>query len=105
MKIAKMANYHCCIPLCNNDKCYNSGEDLCYFNFPKDGLKQKQTPSLECIIYFEFCLCKKWGLRDKLSIPAKLFTKLCTIFYFSFYSNAVFCHLEFYRESCKCIID
>ena len=46
MKIAKMAKDHCCIPLCNNDKHYNSSEDLFSFNFPRDKKKQKRMSSL-----------------------------------------------------------
>ena len=47
MKIAKMANDHCCVPLYNDDKRYDSGKDLSYFNFPGYKQKRKRTPSLE----------------------------------------------------------
>ena len=62
---------HCCVPLVNNDKRYDSDEDLSYLNFPRDKQKRKRTPSLECIKYFEFfdptslVLNPKWWLRDK----------------------------------------
>ena len=68
MKIGKMATV---AYLCNNDKRYDSGKDLSYFNFPRDKQKRKRTPSLECIKYFEFfgptslVLNPKWWLRDK----------------------------------------
>ena len=32
----KMANDHRCVPLCNNYKRYDSGQDLSYSNFPRD---------------------------------------------------------------------
>ena len=41
IKIAKMANDHCCVPLCNDDKRNHSGTDLSYFNFPSDRQKTK----------------------------------------------------------------
>ena len=34
IKIAKMANDHCCLSLCNNDRRYDGGKDLPYFSFP-----------------------------------------------------------------------
>ena len=54
MKMAKMRTDHCCVPLCNNDKHYDSGKDLSYYNFPRDKQKRKRTPSLECIIHFAY---------------------------------------------------
>ena len=40
LKIAKMANDHRCVPLCNNDNRYDSEKDLfLIFNFPR--IKQK----------------------------------------------------------------
>lgn len=36
IKIAQMANNDCCVPLCNNDKQYDCGKDLSYFNFRGD---------------------------------------------------------------------
>ena len=51
MKIAKMANDHRFVPLCNNVKRCDSGKYLSHRNFPMDAQKQKRTPS--CIIYFE----------------------------------------------------
>ena len=36
IKITKVANDHCCVPLCNNEKRYDSGKDLSYLNFPSD---------------------------------------------------------------------
>ena len=47
IKIAKMADVHCCVPFCNNDKRYDSGKDLSYINFSRDKKKGKDTPSLE----------------------------------------------------------
>ena len=38
---------HCFVPLRDNDKQYDSGKDLCYFNFPRDKQKRKRTPSLD----------------------------------------------------------
>ena len=53
-KIAKMTKDHCCIPLCNNEKDYNSGKDLSYFNIPRAEKKQKHMLSLQGIIYVEY---------------------------------------------------
>ena len=52
MQVAKMASDHCCVPLCNDDKHYDSSKDLSYFNFLRDRQKRKRTPSLECVIFF-----------------------------------------------------
>ena len=49
-----MSNAQCCIRLCSNDKCYDSGKDISYFNFPRDKQKQKRTPSLEYTICLEY---------------------------------------------------
>ena len=54
MKTPKMAYGHCWVLLCYHDMRYDSGKDLSYFNFPRDEQKRKRTPSLECIIYFEY---------------------------------------------------
>lgn len=36
IKIAKMANGHCCVPLCNKNSYYNTCKDLSCFNFPRN---------------------------------------------------------------------
>ena len=56
MKIANVANDQFCIPLCNNNKCYDSGKDLSYFHFPRDNEKRKRTPSLEYGICLKYIL-------------------------------------------------
>ena len=54
IKIAKMANDQCCIPLCNNDERFDGGKGLSYINFPRDKQKRKRSPSLEYIIHLEY---------------------------------------------------
>ena len=60
MEIAMMAHDHCCVPLCNNDKRYNSGKDLSLiFNFPTN--KQQTKPNAifrmhNLITYLEYNL-------------------------------------------------
>ena len=54
IKIAKMANDHCCAPLCNNDKQYNSGKDPSPFNFPRDKQRWKCMASSESNIYLKY---------------------------------------------------
>ena len=64
-----MANGHCWVPLCNNDKRYDSGKDLSDFNFSRDKKKGKHVPSLE---YTQVHWLRpsslvsnpKWWLRD-----------------------------------------
>ena len=70
MKITKMVNDHCCLPLCDNDKRYDSSKDQSFFNFPRDKQKRWRMPSLE---YTQVhCLCPsslvsnpKWRLSEK----------------------------------------
>jgi len=47
---------NCFVPLCNDGKRCNSGQDLSYWNFPRDKPKGKCTPSLE-FIYLEYFVC------------------------------------------------
>lgn len=54
IKIAKMANDQCCIPLCNNDEQFNGGKDPSYITFPRDKQRRKRSPSLEYIIHLEY---------------------------------------------------
>ena len=62
----KMANVHCCVPLCNNDKQYDSGKDLFHFNFPRDMQERKRMPPLEYIIYLEYI--RNW-FEPRSNIP------------------------------------
>ena len=55
IKIAKMANKHSCVPLCDNDRRYDNVKELSYFNFPSDKQKRKRTPSLEYTQVLRFC--------------------------------------------------
>ena len=66
IEIAKMAHDHCCVPLCSNDKRYDSGKDLSYFDFPSDKQKRKCTPSYEYNTNMLFTLFQPhWRLLDK----------------------------------------
>ena len=62
-------NDHCCLSLYNNDKRYDRGKDLSYFNFPRDKQKRKRTLSLEytqirCLRPSSLVSNPKWRLRD-----------------------------------------
>ena len=39
--------------LSNNDKRYDSSNDLAYVNLPNDKQKRKRRPCLKCAIYLE----------------------------------------------------
>ena len=54
IKIANMEKDHRFIPVCNDDKQYDSGKELYYFNFPRNKKKRKRMPSLEYNIYLEY---------------------------------------------------
>ncbi len=38
----KMAAYHCCVPLCNNDSRYDRDKELSFFKFPTDKKEMKE---------------------------------------------------------------
>lgn len=74
MEIAMMAHDHCCVPLCNNDKRYNSGKDLSLiFNFPTNKQQTKANAIFRMHNLFGVqSLCPsslvsnpKWRLRGK----------------------------------------
>ena len=46
MKIAKMAYSHCCVPLFNNDKRYDSSKDLSYFSFDATDISMRLSVRL-----------------------------------------------------------
>ena len=54
-RIAKMANDHSFVRICNNDKRYGSGKDISYFNFLCGKQRRKRAAALEYILVP--CLC------------------------------------------------
>ena len=57
MKIVKVANYRCFVPLCNDDKQWDSGQDLSFFKFPRDEPKVHCTIFRICYLFRVLCFC------------------------------------------------